>query len=51
MENRASYILVGAFVVALVVTGFVVVLWLASVQFDKTPARYLVNFRTAVTGL
>lgn len=51
MENRASYILVGAFVIALIATGFVVVLWLASVQFDKTPARYLVNFRTAVTGL
>lgn len=51
METRASYILVGAFVLGLlgVLTG--VALWLAGIQFDKTPTKYLTYFDGDVTGL
>jgi phospholipid/cholesterol/gamma-HCH transport system substrate-binding protein len=51
METRASYVLVGAFVLSLVTVGVVLVMWFAKVEFDKVPTRYLVYFTGNVTGL
>lgn len=51
METRASYILVGLFVILLVVSGFAIAIWFARVQLDQEPDRYIVNFRGSVTGL
>jgi len=51
METRASYVLVGAFVLGLVTVGLVLVMWFAKVEFDKVPARYVVYFTGNVTGL
>jgi phospholipid/cholesterol/gamma-HCH transport system substrate-binding protein len=51
METRASYLLVGTFVLAFT-TGLVVfVIWLAKFQFDTEFARYDVQFKGSVTGL
>lgn len=51
MEIRASYLVVGAFVLALVggLLGFAG--WLARVELDREFARYLIYFRGSVTGL
>jgi len=51
METRASYILVGAFVLGLVAVLAGVGIWVARIQFDKTPARYVIYFQGNVTGL
>lgn len=51
METRASYILVGVFVILLVVSGFAIAIWFSRVQLDHEPDRYIVNFRGSVTGL
>lgn len=51
METRASYILVGSFVLSLVAVLVGVAVWLAGVEFDKVPARYLTYFEGDVTGL
>ena len=51
METRASYLLVGGFVLILVfgLVGFVI--WLAKFQFDATFHRYEVRVDGSVTGL
>lgn len=51
METRASYILVGAFVLALAaaLAGFGI--WAARIEFNKTPTQYLIYFEGNVTGL
>ena len=51
METRASYLVVGSFVLALTfgMIGFVV--WLAKVQFDTQFSRYDIYFESNVTGL
>ena len=51
METRASYILVGAFVLGLLAALTGVAIWLAGVQFDRTPTKYLTYFDGDVTGL
>lgn len=51
METRASYILVGAFVLSLFTALTGVAVWFAGVEFDKTPTQYLTYFDGDVTGL
>ena len=51
METRASYILVGSFVLTLVAALVGVAIWLAGIEFDKAPTRYLTYFKGDVTGL
>ena len=51
METRASYTLVGAFVLGLIGALIGVAVWLAGVELGKTPTRYLIYFEGNVTGL
>ncbi len=51
METRASYILVGSFVLGLIGAGFAFVVWLSSVQFEEVPKRYVIYFEGSVSGL
>ena len=51
METRASYILVGTFVLGLIGAMIGIAIWLAGIEFDKTPTRYLSFFTGDVTGL
>jgi len=51
METRASYILVGSFVLGLFAAIIGVAIWLAGVEFDKAPAEYLTYLTGDVTGL
>lgn len=51
METRASYILVGAFVLSLIAATIAIVVWLAKVQFDVAPDRFVIRFTGDVTGL
>lgn len=51
MENRASYIFVGAFVLTFVAAAIGVAVWLAGVDFNETPKRYAILFDGDVTGL
>ena len=51
METRAHYVSVGAFVLAMVVLGFVAVLWLARAQLTTQTAYYDIYFRGPVSGL
>jgi phospholipid/cholesterol/gamma-HCH transport system substrate-binding protein len=51
METRASYLLVGTFVLAFAAGLVVFVIWLAKFQFDTEFARYDVRFTGSVTGL
>jgi phospholipid/cholesterol/gamma-HCH transport system substrate-binding protein len=51
METRAHYVAVGAFVLAVIVLGFVAVLSLGRVEFAQDLKRYYVFFKGSVTGL
>ena len=51
METRASYLLVGTFVLVLVAAGFVFILWIAKAQVSRDTKTYVTYFTTAVTGL
>lgn len=51
MENRASYIFVGAFVLIFVAATIGMAVWLAGVDFDEAPKQYTINFEGDVTGL
>ncbi len=51
METRASYLLVGAFVIVLLLGGLGFVVWLAKFQSDGDEVRYELIFTDAVTGL
>lgn len=51
METRASYVLVGSFVLALTAAAAVFVVWLARVEFDREPMRYVIYVDGSVTGL
>lgn len=51
METRASYLLVGTFVLAFTAGLVVFVIWLAKFQFDTEFARYDIDFTGSVTGL
>ncbi len=51
METRASYLLVGSFVLLFTLGAFGFAVWLAKVQFDKEFARYDILFTGNVNGL
>jgi len=51
METRASYLLVGSFVLLVIVAAFGFVLWIAKGQIVKDTAKYQTYFATTVTGL
>lgn len=51
METRASYILVGSFVLALLAGMLVFTAWIAKVQLDETHETYRIYFTGSVTGL
>ncbi len=51
METRASYTLVGAFVLSVLLGIVVMVVWLADVQFDTEQRRFHIFFDGSVTGL
>ncbi|MBP2301401.1 MlaD family protein [Azospirillum picis] len=51
METRASYILVGSFVLALVAGLLVFTAWVAKVQLDESRETYRIYFNGSVTGL
>lgn len=51
METRASYVLVGSFVVVFIAGLVVAVLWFAQVQFREQVSYYDIYFTGSVTGL
>src|SRR5215475_2818426 len=51
METRAHYVAVGAFVLAIIVLGFVAVLSLGRVEFAQELKRYYIFFKGSVIGL
>jgi phospholipid/cholesterol/gamma-HCH transport system substrate-binding protein len=51
METRASYFLVGLFVLALIVGMFGFVVWLSRFELKEESTYYYTYFRGAVTGL
>jgi len=51
METRAHYVAVGAFVLSVIVFGFVAVLSLGRVEFAQALSRYYIFFKGSVTGL
>jgi len=51
METRASYVLVGSFVLGLVAAAVIFVLWIGRGDGGKNLVTYTVNFTGSVTGL
>ena len=51
METRASYVVVGTFVLALIGGAFAFVIFLTRADFDTKPAPYHIYFTGSVTGL
>lgn len=51
METRASYVLVGSFVLGLVAAAVIFVLWIGRGDGGKSLVAYKVHFTGAVTGL
>ncbi|MGF7178252.1 MlaD family protein [Azospirillum doebereinerae] len=51
METRASYILVGSFVLSLLAGLLVFTVWIAKVQLEETRQPYRIYFTGSVTGL
>jgi phospholipid/cholesterol/gamma-HCH transport system substrate-binding protein len=51
METRASYVIVGGFVLAMIIGAFLFVIWLSHYQLTKTSTYYRIEFRGSVTGL
>lgn len=51
METRASYVVVGTFVLALAAAAFGIVLFLTRASFEDAPKSYLSYFTGSVTGL
>ena len=51
METRASYILVGSFVLVLAAAALAFILWLSKADFEDAPDNYVVYFTGSVTGL
>jgi phospholipid/cholesterol/gamma-HCH transport system substrate-binding protein len=51
METRASYFLVGLFVLMIVTGAFVTVLWLSNIRDRDIGTLYYIYFRGSVTGL
>jgi len=51
METRASHVLIGSFVLAVVVLAMGFVLWLGKLSLDREWDEYRIDFRESVTGL
>ena len=51
METKAHYVAVGAFVLAVIIAGFVAVVSLGRVEFAQDLKRYYIFFRGSVSGL
>lgn len=51
METRASYVVVGSFVLALTAAAFGVVIFLTRTTFEDAPKNYMTYFTGSVTGL
>lgn len=51
METRASYVLIGAFTLGILIAAFLFVLWIGKLQLDREWDWYDVVFKEAVTGL
>ena len=51
MENRAHYVIVGGFVIAILVGILVSIVWLTRLQFQREGAIYDIFFRGSVSGL
>jgi phospholipid/cholesterol/gamma-HCH transport system substrate-binding protein len=51
METRAHYVAVGAFVLAVIVLGFVAAVSLGRIEFAQELSRYYIFFRGSVSGL
>ena len=51
METRASYVLVGSFVLGLVAAAVIFVLWIGRGDGGRNLVSYKVHFTGAVTGL
>jgi phospholipid/cholesterol/gamma-HCH transport system substrate-binding protein len=51
METRASYVIVGSFVLAMIVALFAFIIYTAKVQFDQVTLPYHIYFSGSVTGL
>ncbi len=51
MENRASYLLIGTFVLLVVAGLFGFIVWLAKVEIDREFAFYDIYFEDSVAGL
>jgi phospholipid/cholesterol/gamma-HCH transport system substrate-binding protein len=51
METRASYVLVGSFVLLIIVAIFGFIIWIAKGQFERKVDHYQTFFSTTVTGL
>lgn len=51
MENRANFVMIGAFTVLAFVLGAIFTVWIANVRFDVTYSHYDVAFEGPVRGL
>lgn len=51
MENKAHYTLVGAFIIALLISLFVFLIWLAKFDIDQKYNEYDIYFSESVSGL
>jgi phospholipid/cholesterol/gamma-HCH transport system substrate-binding protein len=51
METRASYVLIGAFALAVLIAAFGFVLWLGKLTLEREWVYYDIVFEEAVTGL
>lgn len=51
METRASYAIVGTFVLSMIAALFAFIIFIAKVQFDQVSVPYYVYFSGSVTGL
>lgn len=51
MENKAHYTLIGAFIIALLISLFVFLIWLAKFDIDQKYKEYDIYFSESVSGL
>ncbi|MEE8295114.1 MAG: MlaD family protein [Sphingomonadales bacterium] len=51
MENKAHYTLIGAFIIALLISLFVFLIWLAKFDIDQKYNEYDIYFSESVAGL
>ena len=51
METKASYVLVGAFTLAVIAVAFAYILWVVGSSSNKVQSIYTINFQGSVSGL